>query len=189
MRRKSPGSRLVSFFSRQWQRLGRRWYVADKTPWVVAGIVVGVVGVFALLFYSLLSDEIDRRSLRCLALNIYFEARGEPSAGRYAVAEVTMNRVASSRYPDSVCAVVYEKRWDRLRRRYVSAFSWTEFDTVPDPLGDDWREAWRIAEDVYYGRHEPIVDGALLFHAAYIRPSWARDRKPVARIGRHLFYR
>ena len=35
--------------------------------------------------------------LRCMALNIYHEARGEPFAGQVAVGHVVMNRVASKR--------------------------------------------------------------------------------------------
>jgi spore germination cell wall hydrolase CwlJ-like protein len=135
------------------------------------------------------THENERRDLTCLALNVYFEARGEPEAGHYAVAEVTMNRVASRRYPNTVCGVVYEKRWDRLRGRYVSAFSWTEFDTRPSPKSDEFQRAWRIAEEVYYGRHTPVANGALWYHATRVRPSWAREHVVVARIGRHIFYR
>ena len=36
----------------------------------------------------------------CLALNIYFEARSEPIQGQIAIAEVTLNRVASTNYPN-----------------------------------------------------------------------------------------
>ena len=43
-------------------------------------------------------------------------SRGEPRSGQFAVAEVTMNRVASRYFPSTVCSVVYEKRWDVLRR-------------------------------------------------------------------------
>ena len=100
-----------------------------------------------------------------------------------------MNRVASSHYPNSVCEVVYEKNWDRRRKRYVGAFSWTEFDVRPMPQGEGWRSAQDVAATVYYGRNEPQLSGATLYHAVYIRPSWARGQKPVARIGRHVFYR
>ena len=41
--------------------------------------------------------------LFCLALNVYFEARSEDLASQYAVAEVTLNRVASPDFPDDVC--------------------------------------------------------------------------------------
>ena len=75
--------------------------------------------------------------LRCLARNVYFEARGEPEAGQYAVAEVTMNRKVSGRYPNTVCGVVYERQ----------AFSWTAVDILPEPEGEAWSRAQEIAEE------------------------------------------
>ena len=54
--------------------------------------------------------EIDLAELDCLALNIYHEARGETYQGKVAVANVTLNRVAHSKYPDSVCGVVRQGR-------------------------------------------------------------------------------
>src|SRR5262249_40901373 len=143
--------------------------------------------VFAIRFAYAHRDE--RRDLLCLSRNIYYESRGEPLAGQYAVAEVTMNRRASGRYPDTVCGVVYQKNWDPLRGRYAGAFSWTEFDVLPAPAGDQWLLAWEIAEAVYYGRESPVLDGAMFFHATYIKPDWARTKKPLARIGGHIFYR
>lgn len=160
----------------------------DKGPWIFACCAGIVIAVFGFLLHSVLTGHSDKRDLTCLALNVYFEARGESTAGQQAVAEVTMNRVASSRYPSSVCDVVYQKNWDRLRRRYVGAFSWTEFDVRPMPQGEGWRSAQEVAAEVYYGRNTPQLDGATLYHATYIKPSWARGKRPVARIGRHVFY-
>jgi spore germination cell wall hydrolase CwlJ-like protein len=45
-------------------------------------------------------------SLMCVALAIYFEARGEPLAGQIAVAQVIKNRIQDPRYPADACAVV-----------------------------------------------------------------------------------
>jgi len=129
------------------------------------------------------------QDLVCLAMNVYYEARGEPLLGQYAVAEVTMNRVASPRYPDTVCEVVYQKRWDPLRKREVSAFSWTEFDVVPHPEGEQWQVAWEVAKTVYNGERPPMLNGAVHYHATYIRPSWSRGKQHIAKIGRHVFYR
>jgi spore germination cell wall hydrolase CwlJ-like protein len=105
------------------------------------------------------------------------------------VAEVTMNRVASPHYPDTVCEVVYQKNFDPRRGRYVGAFSWTEFDERPAPQGEQWQLAQRVAEEVYHGRHSPRLEGVLHYHASYVRPSWSREKERVARIGRHVFYR
>lgn len=127
--------------------------------------------------------------LRCLAENIYFEARGEPLTGQYAVAEVTLNRVASPYFPDTICEVVHEARWDPIRRRMVGAFSWTELESRRSPRGAAWRQARAAAKAVYDRTHPPVVPGALYYHATYIKPSWARTKKSVARVGNHIFYR
>jgi N-acetylmuramoyl-L-alanine amidase len=57
----------------------------------------------------------------CLALNIYWEARNQDYDGQLLVAEVTMNRVYSDKFPNEICDVVYSKK----------AFSWTH-DGLPD---------------------------------------------------------
>lgn len=131
----------------------------------------------------------ERRNLACLAWNVYFEARGEPLAGQYAVAEVTLNRKASGRFSDTICGVVYQQNWDPIRKRYVGAFSWTERRFLPVPVGAEWERAWKAAEAVYYGRETPKLHGVLYFHATHIKPDWSKDRKQVARIGRHVFYK
>lgn len=176
------------------------WRSADKEPWIFALVLGLIVATFAIVlttFFAYKDDRQeaiaahhdDRRNLTCLARNVYFEARGEPMPGQYAVAEVTMNRVASGVYPATVCDVVYQKNWDDIRKRYVGAFSWTEFSALPNPRGEAWQQAWKAAEGVYYGTEPPVVEGALHFHASYIKPDWAANKKPLARIGRHVFYK
>ena len=52
----------------------------------------------------------------CLAMAIYFEARGEPMVGKVAVAQVVMHRVYDHRFPNKVCDVVkegYYYSWDK----------------------------------------------------------------------------
>lgn len=147
------------------------------------------------LVYFTYADHLDKTAerqrqtdLTCLARNVYFEARGESIAGQHAVAEVTLNRVASTRFPGSVCEVVYEKRWDRLRRRYVGAFSWTELDAAARVKGVAWQQAVAVARTIYDSKPAPTVQGALFYHADSIEPRWASTKKKVAKIGRHIFY-
>lgn len=177
-------------------RLG--WYRADREAMAFALMIGVVLLVFGVALHAVFERherareralEAARRNLACLAKNVYYEARGEPVAGQYAVAEVTMNRAASARYPNSLCAVVHEKRWDAIRRRYVGAFAWTEFGSLSEPRGEAWELAQKVAADVYYRRAPRRLEGVTLFHADYIRPSWASERKRVARIGSHIFYR
>ena len=186
-RRQTAGG--VSLLRGWWINLRFFWHTRNKAPWIVALILLGLITSLAGLSFLIDSNRVERRELTCLALNVYYEARGEPLAGMYAVAEVTMNRVASRRHPGTVCEVVYEKKWDRLRKRYVSAFSWTEFDIVPHPEGVQWRQAREAADAVYFRRRPPLVEGALHYHASYIKPSWAKGEIPIIRIGSHIFYR
>src|SRR5882672_4008138 len=158
--------------SRRWLDVRVAWYAADKEPWIFAAVLVLIAAGFFYAMRVTYARQDDRRSVACLARNVYFEARGEPTAGQYAVAEVTMNRKASGRYPGTVCGVVYQKNWDPLRKRYVGAFSWTELGALPAPRGEEWERAWKVAETVYYRREAPVLEGALHFHATYIKPDW-----------------
>ncbi len=117
--------------------------------------------------------------LYCLALNVYFEARGEPVEGKFAVAAVTMNRVRSPRFPSDICAVVWQRR----------QFSWTH-DGRPDRPYEKaaWREALWVATLTYEFSQPSNVGAATYFHAAYASPVWAKSLQKVAQVGRHIFY-
>ena len=49
------------------------------------------------------------RELDCLTRNIYWEAASEPFEGKVGVAQVTLNRVESGQFANSVCGVVHQK--------------------------------------------------------------------------------
>lgn len=173
-----------------------RWYTLDKGGLLFVAMValfltvlVGITGFAYVDNVRHLAAEERHANLACLAENVYYEARGEPLAGQYAVAEVTMNRVASPLFPDTVCDVVHAKRFDPIRKRYVGAFSWTELDAPTRPSGEEWLRAQMVANAVYDNPDEsPLVDGALFYHATRISPTWASAKTRIARIGRHLFY-
>ena len=62
--------------------------------------------------------------VKCLAQNIYFEARDQKTKGQIAVALVTINRVESKRFPNSICKVVYQanRYKDGRLKKFVSVF-------------------------------------------------------------------
>ena len=155
---------------------------------LLAALFLIVMATFGSIYYGTKKSS-STRELNCLALNISQEARGEPLAGQFAVARVTLNRVKSHRFPDTICEVVYQKRWDRIRKRYVGAFSWTELPLPQQLDNKTWKRAWEIAESVYHNHTDNELEGALFYHASRIRPSWARHKKRITRIGRHIFYR
>jgi spore germination cell wall hydrolase CwlJ-like protein len=172
-----------------WHSFYFHWQLKDKTGYILLGIFLFIVISVPTLTYQLVKYKNVQRDIKCLALNIFYEARSESEAGQRAVASVTLNRVASKHYPDNICDVVYEKRWDRIRKRYVGQFSWTEFDKPPRLKSAAWLRAWKIAKSAYNNENTPRLKGALFYHAKYIKPSWARKKQPVARIGNHIFYR
>jgi spore germination cell wall hydrolase CwlJ-like protein len=186
------------FFANLHFRFWAFWWRTNKSAWAFGLVLVTAASALGFALHATFAykaetqtvvRETHLRNLTCLARNVYFEARGEPLAGQYAVAEVTMNRKASRRFPRTICEVVYQQNWDPIRGRYVGAFSWTEFDSLPEPRGEQWQRAWEVAEAVYYQRHPPALRGAMFYHATYITPDWAREKRRVAQIGRHVFYR
>lgn len=181
--------RYTEFFSSVWNNFYFHWQIKDKAAYVIIGVFMLIVISIPSLTYSLVETKNAQRDIKCLALNIYHEARGETTKGQMAVAKVTLNRVASKRYPSTVCDVVYEKRWDKIRKRYIGAFSWTEFDEPPKVKSKEWYRAWNVAEAVYNDKDKIDLSGALFYHAKHIKPSWARKKKPVKRIGSHVFYK
>jgi spore germination cell wall hydrolase CwlJ-like protein len=191
----NPSLRFTRAIATAWHNLVFYWHTHEKGGYVVLSAVALVVMAFGIFVYFSIAGH-DRsqnvrartQDLNCLAKNIYHEARGEPIDGQYAVAEVTMNRVASKHYPNTVCEVVYQANFDIIRKRDVSSFSWTELDLTAPVDRKIWERAWRIAQEVYDEQAEPRVEGALFYHSKYIRPRWSRGKRRVARIGRHIFY-
>ena len=134
-------------------------------------------------------------SIVCLATNIYFEARGEDRIGQYAVAEVTLNRVASPDYPDDVCSVVKQAYVDAHGNplRHKCQFSWY-CDGKSDKPKDKraWTRAVQIASAtlIDFEAEERRVVGHKVhhYHNKKVKPRWAKAMRAVARIGNHIFY-
>lgn len=123
--------------------------------------------------------------IMCIATAIYFEARGEPIAGQYAVAQVVMNRTHDPRYPDDACSVVYDGGEDRYQCQF-SFFCDGKSDQPEDDVS--WRVAQLIARAVYEGKSAPIVGEATHYHATRVNPDWAHTGQRVAKISDHVFY-
>jgi len=117
----------------------------------------------------------------CMAKNIFHEAGVEDRMGKYAVAQVTLNRMRSTRYPNDICHVVMEPfqfSWANDRK-----IRWTR------PRGASWEESRRIAEDVIKnGARVKGLEMALFYHADYVDPRWRKPEAKIAKVGAHIFY-
>lgn len=125
-------------------------------------------------------DAHTQKEYECMAKNIYHEARGEPTKGMVAVANVVLNRMNDEAYPDTVCGVVYQK----------NQFSWVHttkhvpLNKIPDKI------KFIALEAVVNNSWVDVTNGALFFHAANTEGTWNKSvlRKTIT-IGNHVFYK
>jgi hypothetical protein len=136
---------------------------------------------------SPITAQMRQAQLDCLARNIYHEAGYEPFEGKVAVAQVTINRAESGQFPGDICKVVYQK--NIVYEKVLCQFSWyCEGPSAKKPMnGPIYTESMEVAKKVLLeGFRLPDLKKALYFHGDYINPGW--NKKPVAKIGRHIFY-
>jgi spore germination cell wall hydrolase CwlJ-like protein len=114
----------------------------------------------------------------CLARNIYYEAGVESERGKYAVAQITLNRLKTKRWGDTICKVVYAK----------SQFSWTLKKKLTKPSGQAWEDSQWVARRSLRGDHVPSLKDAQFYHAQYVRPVWRDPKARISQIGQHIFY-
>lgn len=119
------------------------------------------------------------KEMQCLAGTVYFESKGESLEGQLAVARVVMARAKSSRFPNSICGVVYQRK----------QFSFIRGGKMPriNKSHQHWRNAVAISKIAMNDAWKSSVEGALFFHARYVSPGWRLKR--MATIDNHIFYR
>lgn len=128
------------------------------------------------------------RQLECLSRNIYYEAGSEPFEGKVAVAQVTLNRVESGKFPPDICKVIYQK--NVFMEKVVCQFSWycENAGKLKPVHGTNYTESVAAAKKVLLENFR--LDGlkeAMFYHADYVNPGWNKEK--VAKIGRHIFYK
>ena len=120
----------------------------------------------------------------CLALNDYYEARGEPIEGRLGVAYVVLNRVKAKHYPKTICEVIYQRNEKRC------AFSWV---CAPYPITEPeaWQESQRFSKQFLAMKKydSDPTGGAVFYHEVSINPYWTAGLQDGIVLGEHIFYR
>jgi spore germination cell wall hydrolase CwlJ-like protein len=122
------------------------------------------------------------RELDCLASAVYYEARGEGSAGQAAVAQVVLNRMRHPSFPHSICGVVFQGA-----QSHNCQFSFACDGSMrrgKEPAA--WRRAKAIAARALGGYVMAAVGAATSFHTVGVSPGWSMVK--VAQIGSHVFY-
>jgi len=129
-------------------------------------------------------------AILCIALAVYFEARGEPLIGQQAVAQVVLNRVWSWHGRRDACDVVFREHQFPWAKELASRKQkW--------PRGKAWKKSQSVALaavrerylDALDGMRREYANGATHFHATWVCPVWAVEFQFVGQIGGHYFYR
>jgi len=123
---------------------------------------------------------------QCLAQAVYFEARSETLEGQLAVAQVVLNRIVDSRFPETACGVVFQGEDKRHR---------CQFSFACDGLSDQPRnaQAWAIARAISHiavnNYWHDVTSVSTHYHADYVTPYWGSVLEQQVQVGRHIFYR
>ncbi len=152
-----------------------------------AAVAVSLIVALVLSAGPGLAGDKPASKLDCLALNIYFEARGEPLEGKRAVGHVVINRVEDEQFPSNVCQVVHQGG-EAVRDR--CQFSWWCDGRSDKPVDlVSWQESREVAWKVLSGATKDPTHGALWYHAGHVQPDWQDELVKIHKIGGHLFYR
>ncbi|MBY3328787.1 CHAP domain-containing protein [Rhizobium laguerreae] len=131
------------------------------------------------------------RDVLILARTLYGEARGETAAGREAVADVVMNRVAAHTWFGSSVAGVCLKSWqfscwnaNDPNRKIIERMSEAQAD-------ETFLDCLRVARGAITGAIKGNSKGANHYHADSMKrfPSWAKRSAETTRVGHHIFYK
>ena len=168
--------------------------------------------------FVMLGESWGSDSQTCLAKNIYYETRNQPTAGQFATAFVTFNRVKDHRYPNDVCEVITQgparPSWLNPKKmiplRHKCQFSWYCDGKSDKPKKSKaWDKAQKIARLFLDPRTVIVVDiselddmklpkgaivliditgGATHYHADYVQPAWASHMDSTVEIEDHKYY-
>ena len=115
---------------------------------------------------------------KCLSTTIYLEARDQSEAGQIAVGEVILARVASDRFPNTICEVVHQKK----------QFSCYNKKDIIIKNKKAYERAKRLAIRLLFGAYSSVVGNSLYYHSMKVKPSWSEAFNRKIRLGRHIFY-
>lgn len=150
-------------------------------------LIIGVVISFTINSTEVVAASCNKDAATVLAMNMYHEARGDGdnledrNAAMQMVGEVTLNRVRSKRYPNTVCDVVYQK----------NQFSWTTQDDITPKEKESWEHAVELSKSMLAGTADYFDNGATHFinlEKVDNVPKWVGRLKYVGKVGEHVFY-
>ena len=119
------------------------------------------------------SSSNNSSNVNLLARVVYGEARGEPYTGQVAVAAVVLNRVKSSKFPNTIAGVVYQNG-------AFDAVADGQINMTPDAT------AKKAAQDALNG-WDPSYGAIYYFNPSTATNKWIWSRPMTVTIGKHRF--
>ncbi len=119
------------------------------------------------------STKQSSSDLYLLAKCVHAEARGEPYVGKVAVAAVILNRVKSSKFPNTIAGVIYQPY-------AFTAVTDGQINLEPD------KSAYNAARDAMNG-WDPTYGSLFYYNPAKSTSKWIYSRQVVTTIGDHVF--
>tara|TARA_B100000029_G_scaffold477795_1_gene523238 strand:+ start:1560 stop:2051 length:492 start_codon:yes stop_codon:yes gene_type:complete len=153
-------------------------------PILLFGMILGVLT-------PELKANSNEQEVRCLAENIYFEARNQSIPGQIAVALVVLNRVEHPNFPNTVCGVVKQTKYYPSGRidLHSCQFSWYCDGKSDEPIEPCWEEIFTLAEIIIGWESIDFTDGSLWYHSTKVSPEWANHYAKTVQIDNHIFYK
>ncbi len=119
------------------------------------------------------SAKLTNNEKNLLARLVHAEAKGEPYAGKVAVADVVLNRVENKQFPDSVESVIYQK----------NAFQPVQNGSIQKKADKESRKA--VEEALENGKENEEL--LYFYNPDTATSDWIFSRKVVKEIGNHAF--
>ena len=119
------------------------------------------------------TDNVSESDLNLLARCVYGESRGEPYTGQVAVAAVVLNRVRSSKFPNTIKGVIYQAG-------AFTAVSDGQINLTPN------QSAYNAARDALAG-WDPTGGCLYYYNPDTATSSWIWSLTVHIKIGRHNF--
>lgn len=113
--------------------------------------------------------------IQLMARAINGEARGEPYEGQVAVGAVILNRVKSSKFPNTIAGVIYQS----------GAFTAVADGQINVPI-EEGSSVYKAARDAMNG-WDPTGGCIYYFNPNTATNKWIWSRPQVKTIGKHIF--
>jgi proteasome lid subunit RPN8/RPN11 len=121
-----------------------------------------------------LQDQEFHASIKCLADNAFFEARGTSKLDMQAVTEVVINRSKSQKYPKEICKVIYQKyQFSWANKGYTGAQDKLRKALRKPKEALEYRQATLVAYEGLSSTESRLFPSTVLwYHSHKVNPVW-----------------